>query len=188
MKFSILLLLTLLSFQTFGQLDYKAERKIKAEEDSLLKADNFKAFRMIKRVKYGFLTTFTQGHHSVLGLGFNRLVTGSVGHWGIQLNYEKILDNSFQGLDFGIYGASQSRGIFNHLCVGFNAGIYSNFSSTNFFCLKPEIGFEYLHCILTYSYAWTTPIINKIFQNSHAVNFKYYMTFYRKKQRLLYDF
>jgi hypothetical protein len=178
----------LLCLHTFGQLDYKTERKIRAEEDSLRAADTRKTFRMIKSVKWGFLTTFAQGNHSTLGLGFNRLVTGSVGHWGLQLNYEKILDNSFQGLNFGIYGAAQSSGIFNHLCVGLNSGVYSDLSSTNFVCYKPEIGFEYLHCILTYSYTWSTPTENKMFQNSHALNFKYYLTFYRKKHGLLYDF
>lgn len=187
MKLNLILFFALFYLQTFGQLDYKTERKIKVEEDSLRKADTLRTFRMIKKVKYGFLTTFTQGNHSAFGLGFNRLVTGSVGHFGVQMTYEKILDNSFQGLNFGIYGAAQSGGLFNHLCVGLNAGVYSDLSSRNFLCFKPEVGFEYLNCILSYSYTWSASIENKLFQNAHAVNFKYYLTFYRKKKSLLYD-
>lgn len=188
MKRNLFILLSLLCLQSFAQLDYKIERKIKAEEDSVRKADTLRTFRMIKRVKYGFLTTFSQGKYSTLGLGFNRLVSSPLGHWGIQLSYEKILANRLQGVNLGIYGASQSNGILNHLCAGINACVYSNLPSTTFAYLKPEIGFEYFHCILTYSYAWSTPAEYKTVQNSHAVNFKYYLTFYRKKQRLLYDF
>ena len=194
MKYKIILFLLFASFQIFAQLDYKLERKIKQEEDSLRKADTDGNFIMIKRVKYGFLTAFSQGNTSVMGLGVSRLVTNSVGHAGAQLNYEKILNNRFQGMNVGLFAAAQGNGthlfsrggIFNQLYGGINAGFYSDLSSTNFFCVKPEIGFQYGHFILTYSYTWTSPQKNRVFQNTHAVNFKYYLTFYRKKKGRLY--